>query len=251
MPRRNRRRGGQGRGRGANQYRRDAQRDVMLTLRRELGDIRRTGQRAGRETRQAVTQSNNAYDALGAQLAGLDQPYQDTVSGIGADLSSQIAGLSPLMQQSSGAVPEAERAAGSGLVGTLGAGSLEQIASDRARNVAYNTSAQRQGGLERLTQQRNLRGELGDFREDLANRRLDLLSGVPAQVRQREDQLAQQAFDRRMALQAMALQQGQFGLQQSAFNLDASQQETMNRVWAKILNNPQALYAFLGLTGGP
>jgi hypothetical protein len=132
-------------------------------------------------------------------------------------------------------VPQSEISAGTGLFGAIGAGSLEDLASQRSRNVAYNTSAQRQGSMESAIARRNYQTDLHDTLKDIGQQRIDLMRSVPQQIQARMDQLRQIAFDQMMA-------QKNFGL--SAQSAALAQQQ------AAMQNNSSAAYSQLlgGLT---
>lgn len=220
----------------------------MLEFRRSRQALKRDRRQGMRESRQAQTQVGNVYDQLGPSLDAINSQYQTQTAGIPGQLTEQIGSLSSMLGSNIGAVPDAERAAGTNLIGTLGAGTLEQLASDQSRNAAYGASASRQGEIQRLTDQRNILGERRDFQEDIRNRRQDLMSGTDQMIRQRQDELARQAFDRRMALQAMAISQGTYGYQSAQAAADITMTELEQRALAELLGNPQALAALFGLS---
>lgn len=224
-----------------------AVRDVMLSFRPARRALKRERKQGLREYRQGQQGIQSAYDQLGGSLDQLNSQYQAQVAPLAGQLTEQIGGLSSMLGSNIGAVPDAERAAGTGLVGTLGAGALQQLTSDQARNAAYGTSAARQGEVQRLTDTRNLNQDRRDFLSDIRDRRTDLMGGVDALIRQRQDQLQQQGFDRRMALANLGLQRGQFGLQQQAFNMQNSSQAAESSFWQDLLSNPAALRALLGI----
>lgn len=178
----------------------DAVRDVMLSLRPSRQAIRRSRRQGIADYRQFDAQAQNIGQQFQHQIAPLGGAYDAQIGDITGDLQGQLGSLTGLLGTSIGQVPDAERIAGANMMGTVGAGSLEGLASDRARNAGYQTSAQRQGAIETMTTRRNATTDLQNFLDDLSNQQQDLYSGSDSLIRQREDQLRQQAFDRAMAL---------------------------------------------------
>lgn len=191
-----------------------ARRDVMLSVRPELQDIRRARRQGTREYHTASNRVGDIYGGLQHELAPLGAQYGNQANDIAGDFTTQLGGLTDLLGSNVQGVPQGEISAGTGLFGTIGAGALEQLAGERGRNLAYNASAQRQGGIEKMTGQRNMLSDLQDFRKDLSQQRLDVTRGTPADIRQRLDELRDAAFQRQLAekqfgLQARSLNQGQ------------------------------------------
>lgn len=176
-----------------------ARRDVMLSLRPQLQDLRRTGKQARRQYRQSSHQVGDIYGALQDQLAPLGGQYGQQATQIASDLQGQLAGLTGGLGSTVPGVPASEIAAGTGMFGTIGAGALEQLASDRARNAAYQTSAQRQGAEEQAITKRNYLTDLTNFRSDLADQRHSLMGGASQSILQRLADLRDQAFQQSLA----------------------------------------------------
>jgi hypothetical protein len=208
-PRQRRRRRRRG---GSPDFRR-ARRDVMMSFkpyRRELGQARKEGIR---DFKTANARVGNVYGGLASELAPLSGQYADQMTGVREGLSSDLGGLADMLGSTVPGVPQSEIAAGTNMFGTLGGGGLEQLASQQARNVGYNTSAQRQGALEKMTAQRNYGQDLTNFLSDLRGQRTDAARDIPGLIRQRMDELSDRGFDRSMALR-------EFGLRSKAAGLD-------------------------------
>lgn len=196
--------------RGSPAYQR-AKRDVMLSYRpyrRELRQARREGRR---DYRQANARVGDVYGALDRELAPLSGQYAGQMEGITQGLQGNLAGLTDLLGGVEG-VPQSEVTAGAGLFGTIGAGGLSELASQQARNVGYNTSAQRQGSMERAVTQRNYRQDLTTFLDDLRRQRVDAARDLPGLIRQRMDEINDRNFERSMALREFTLRARQVGL---------------------------------------
>jgi len=233
---------------GSDLYRR-AVRDVMLSFRPARRALRRERRQGLREYRQAQQRSGEAYDQLAGSLDQLNSQYQAQVAPIAGQLTSQIGALGQMLGTDIGAVPEAERAAGTGLVGTIGAGTLEMLASDAARNAAYGTSAARQGEIQRLTDSRNLAAGRRDFLSDIRDRRTDLMGGIDQLIRQRQDELTQQGFDRRMALADLAMARGRYGMDRAAFNTQQGYDSAIGAFLQQAMSDPDMLRELLWIGG--
>lgn len=245
-PKPNRKRGRQGGGMKASDAYQQAHREVRNSVQDYLNTLKRSGKQAARQTTQTNQRTQDVYGALGTQLSALDAPYQSTMAEIGNNLSTQTAGLAPLLQQSVGQAPQTETAAASGLLGAIGSGGLSQLASSAATNAGYNQSAARQGSIESAITQRNALSDLGNFRQDLGQQRVDIMRQVGPQTLQRMDQLKQQGLDRRLALANLAISQGQYGMQQTAFATDQASQLSQQNIWNQIMQNPGILKLLFG-----
>lgn len=179
--------------------RKDAVRDVRLANRPEIQATKRAGRQARRITRQASNRTQNIYSALGEQLAPLTGQYQQGMEGITSGYQQDLAGLAGMLGSTVPGVPSGEITAGTGLFGTIGAGTLGQLSSEQARNLAYNTSAQRQGATESAVTQRNYQQDLANTLKDFSQRRIDIAAGMKPEILSRMDTLSQIAFQQAMA----------------------------------------------------
>jgi hypothetical protein len=212
-----------------------ARRDVMLSERPYIQELNRTRRQAKQDTRHASRRTRSIYGALGQALKPLGADFTNQSHGISQGLQSDLGGFESHLGSTVPGVPQSEISAGTGLFGTIGAGSLEDLASQRSRNLAYNTSTQRQGSMESAVAQRNYQTDLRDTLKDIGQQKIDLMRSTPQQIQARMDQLRQIAFDQMMS-------QKQFGL--SAQSAALAQQQ------AAMQNNSSAAYSQLlgGLT---
>jgi hypothetical protein len=197
--------------RGSPAFRR-ARRDVMLSYRPYKRELRQARREGVRDFRTANRRVGNVYAGLQNELAPLSGQYATQMEGIRSNLTSDLGGLTDLIGSSVAGVPASEISAGAGLFGTLGAGGLSELSSQQARNVGYNTSAERQGSLEKMTAQRNYGQDLTYFLSDLRGQRMDAARDLPGLIRQRMDELNDRNFDRSMALKEFALRAKSAGM---------------------------------------
>ncbi len=183
----------------------DARRDVMLSYGPALDALRRARRQSKRDFRRSRRQVKGVYRGLGQELRGLGQGYQGESREIAGDLRGDLAGLTGLLGSGVAGVPSSEITAGAGLFGSIGAGALEGLADARARGLAYNTSARRQGSIESALTQRNMLQDLGEFRRELSQQKVDLLRRTPAEIRARLDELRRIAFEQGLSSQELAL----------------------------------------------
>jgi hypothetical protein len=222
MPPRNRNRN-RNRGNNRTPLEKRAARDVKLAQRPELQAYHRAGQQASQQYQTDAQRVQDVYGALSGQLEALAAPYQQQVTDIGTQLTGQIAQLPGITTQSIGAAPPAERAAGTALSSTIGAGTLEQLAAGAARNAAYNTSAQRQAGIESAVTQRNFGVDLQNFLDDLSERRLGVIEERRPLMLQRLDELRDQKFQQRMAEEQLGLERGQLNINRGQLDINRGQ----------------------------
>lgn len=179
--------------------------DVQVSFQPQLDAIKQAQLAAQQQYADDAARVQNIYGALLNQLGPLSGTYDTAAQGIAGDLSSQIGGLAGLLGSSVEGVPASEITAGTNAVGTQGTGALESLAVDRSRNLDYNTSAQRQGGIEQMTASRNYLMDLQDLMDQYAQQGLDITAQMPALIRSRLGELRDQRWQRKMA-------QKEFGL---------------------------------------
>jgi hypothetical protein len=221
-----------------------ARRDVMLSERPYLQELKRTRKQAIRDTRHASRRTKSIYRGLGHELRPLGGKFDNQAQDISQGLQSDLGQFESHLGSTVPGVPQSEITAGTGLFGTIGAGSLEDLASQRSRNNAYNTSTQRQGSMESAIARRNYQVDLHDTLKDIGQQRLDLLRSTPQQIQARMDQLRQIAFDQMMA-------QKQFGLSAQSAALaqqQAAMQNQSSAAYSQLLGGltPQQIAALFG-----
>lgn len=215
--------------------RRRATNDVMASYQPMLDAIERAKIEAEQQYKSDSGRVGDIYGALVTQLQPLTGQYKTANTEIANDLTSQIGGLANLLGSSVEGVPQSEITAGTNSVGTQGAGTLETLASDRARNVGYNTSAVRQGGIEGMTASRNYLQDYQDLLDQISQRSLDLTSETPALIRQRIGELRDQQWQKEMANK-------EFGLRAAAAAAQAKGDKAMYQYLMEAIN---------GLDNGP
>jgi hypothetical protein len=178
-------------------------------FRRELAQTRREGTR---DYREAMRRTGQVYGALGRELEPLSGQYASQMGDVRSNFSGDLAGLAGMLGSTVPGEPTGEISAGTGYFGAIGAGGLSELASAQGRNAAYNTSAMRQGSLEKGMAQRNYTQDLQDFRGDIRRERIDAARDMPGLIRQRVDELRDRGFDRSMALREFALRSKQAGM---------------------------------------
>ncbi len=181
-----------------------ARRDVMLALRPELNAIDREEARARDDYEEMLAQSGNIYDALLSQLAPLGPQYQTGAEAISSGLQTSLSDLANSIGLSAMDTAAPETAAALAAYGSVGSGGLSTLASQMARNLGYQTSAQRQGAIEREEVARNLMQELRDALEALSERRLSATDKLDQMILQRLDQLREQRLTQQLAQSQMA-----------------------------------------------
>jgi len=197
---------------------RQATRDVRLSNKPALQAIKRESKRGANEYADYMGAADWAYKGLINELQGLNPQYNQISNNIADSLNAQLGELAGLLGTANPAnapegspegiaygTPAGEAAAAAGLYGTLGAGGLELLGSQRQRNLGYTTSAKRQGAIERETAQTNLIQDYQDFQQEMRDRRLGITSTMPLEIRQRIDQIKQQNLQNRIAREQLAI----------------------------------------------
>lgn len=121
----------------------------------------------------------SVYGAYPGEIKNYMQGYTGRMENIAGNLTDQLAGFTDLLGSSG---PAGELAAAGGLFGQLGAGGLERLADNAARNQSYMASTLTEGELAARSAMDNL------------------YQMIPAAVLQRVDELRQQALQNRMTL---------------------------------------------------
>lgn len=225
--------GGDGKGGGKGNKRRKRQqeqqrfynragRDVRLALDPLLEALSREGTLAERQFRTDADRFRDIYGSLDRELQPLTGQFREQMSGVTEDFQGQLGELAQLLGSQVPGVPQSELTAGAGAFGALGAGALGELASARGRNVAYNTSAERQGGIEQAVTHRNALVDLENYLSELSRRRADVQEDIPDLFRQRLDELRDQSWQREMARK-------EFGLRAAATKSQVGSDKSLNR----------------------
>lgn len=186
---------------------RRARRDVRLAIDPVLDEIRRAQRSAGRDYEQNAERVADIYGALGDEIRPLGGQYDTQAQRISGDLNTVLGGLAgllgPSMEAFAGLSPEdaagaqaqllgaaaPEGQAAVNMFGALGAGGQSLLANDRSRNLGYQTSAQRQVGLDRSALEKSFLQDYRDLLDDIKQQRLDVMQDVPSQIMARLDEL--------------------------------------------------------------
>lgn len=190
--------------------RKKARADVNLALMPQRQLLSRQRNQAIRDTNARGNQLQALYGGLNDTLKGLSGPLDNQLQGISGDLTDQ---LKALTGQLGTAGPGGELAAAAGLFGNIGAGALGQLASDRARNVTYNTSAIRQGAEEGLVAGRNNRQDLLNELADIRQQQAQVGSMFGPQFLSHLDDVRDQRFQEGLALKEFGLRKDQLAQQ--------------------------------------
>lgn len=188
-------------GRGGGGIRRDAKRDVGLAIRPELREIRNAKRGLKRDYRGYANQMGGLYGILGRELGGIGGQMSGEFDEVQGDYTQGVESIMSALGQTT--APDQ-----AGFLNTLGSFALagqNDLSTDASREVAWNASNQRQGGLESMVLQRNIRGDLQEGLDDLRTARRDVIHDRGPMLMQRMDQLREQQFARSMALKELAL----------------------------------------------
>lgn len=188
-----------------------AQRDVRLAFRPEMRAIDRAQDQARDDYEEADNRIKEIYDSLQANLAPLYGQYDAQSQQITQDLTGQLQQMSSMMGMTpamTGAAAEGQAAAGA-FTG-IGAGGLSLLASERSRNLGYQTSTQRQGELERATLRKNYLEDFRDIVESLKEREIDVQGDKASAIIQRLDELRDQRYSRGMQERELDIAEQQF-----------------------------------------
>ena len=194
-----------------------ARRDIKVAYQPYLDEIDRQREQEEREYGQNTERVGDIYKALQSTLAPLGGQYDTQAQKIAGDLTTQLGSLSGLLkplslgdptltgqdaaaanaQYTQMAAPEVN--ANLGAFGALGAGGQTLLASDRSRNLGYQTSTQRQVGLDRNAIEKDFLQDFRDTMDDFRAQRMDLVNRQPGEILARLDQLRQSRKDNRLA----------------------------------------------------
>lgn len=174
-----------------------------------MEQIARTRKSARGDYEMAQDRIGNVYDALARELAPLQGAYDQQSQAIAAQLLASQQGLAPLLEMS----PEftgfyaGETGAAQNLLGTLASGGQTLMANDRMRNLAYNTSAKRQAGIDESNLQSRYLAEYKELLDDIRQQKIDTLQDVPTQILSRLDELRDRRRQNRLAEAELALRE--------------------------------------------
>lgn len=189
-----------------------ARRDVMFAIDPILDEIKRQQESSEREYEQNASRVAGIYDDLGAELAPVGNAYQKQAQGISGDLNAALGGLAGLLapsaESANALIPSGdEAAAGVGMFGSIGAGGQTMLASDRSRQLGWDTSLQREVPLQSADYERRFLQDFRDTIDDIQQQRFDTMRDVPSQVLARLDQLRDSKRQNKLAKAELALRE--------------------------------------------
>ncbi len=217
-------------------YYQEALNEVMLSIQPTLNQIQRARHQVIHDYHNRMQTARRVYGAQGNQLSDIGGDYNTQAAPIAGQLTDQLGGLSSLLGSSNGIPAEGEMQAGRNMIGAIGSGTLETLASNQGRNAAFNSSARRQGALESMTARRNYTSDLQNYLDDLHSRNVDTMESVPAQVQSVERSLSNDAFNRRMSLAQLALSRRGLSDQEAATAAAQAAADAQNRYTRHIIN---------------
>jgi hypothetical protein len=157
---------------------------------RAARDIRVSQQPLVDQLERSMGATQSAYGGYQDLLGGMQGQYGQQTGDISQDLMNQYSQLAGML---GGAAPPTEAGAANQLFGGAGAGALGILASDQQRNVDFQRSAQREGGLASRYSQDNLIQQMNE-----------LYAQRPQLIRQRTDELRDQSLERQLAQSQIA-----------------------------------------------
>lgn len=172
--------------------------DIDLALHPYLAQIDRAQTDAQQQYQKDVTRTGNIYQGLQNDLAPLDNQYNAAAKDISGNLSDSLGALAKDIP--SGGFGQ-ENKAFSDAFGAAGASGLGMLASDAARQAAYQGGAQTQAAAEQASTQSNFLGDYQDALDQLRNRRMDVTEQAPKMVTSRLDELTQNALEGNLSVQ--------------------------------------------------
>jgi hypothetical protein len=224
-------RGGGGGGNDGNAVYQEARRRLHLMMQPYMMQLRQNIRSERQDTNKENSAIGNIGTALQGSLSALVDPYQQQMAGVQSDLTGNLNALMPTMQDQVGGAPQTEQAAAMGVVGSIGAGQQGILAGQRATELGYNTSAQRQGAEEVAINQKNNLSDFFDTKSNIRDQMAQLKSQAPAQLDQLIQEIEQRNLNNKLGLGQLAISRGNLGvaqgglnLQREALNLDAAQQ---------------------------
>jgi hypothetical protein len=201
-------------------------RDIDVAYGAQLDALDRDITGAQRDTDQYRAQLEAIYNAFGRQVQPLTGEYKTEMGDIKDTYTQDIAGLANLLGTST---PAGEMAAAAGLLGNIGGGGLNLLASQQARNVGYNTSALRQGEIESVVSQ-------GNALQDLAN----YVTGVREEKRDIRGQMPEAALSRmediRDTMRQYGLAKKEFGLRNRALDAQILSDQALSDYYEQLLS---------------
>lgn len=166
--------------RGKRKLQARARRDVRLSYRPLI-----------RETKRAQRAAKSAYGAVPGELENIYEDYTGQSNQIASNLVDQLGQLHGALP--SGQLgPAPELSAFNGAYGSAGEAALGSLGSQAQRNISFGASTEAQAAIEK-------RSAL----DNLIQQRLQLMQGMPAEIRARVDELREQRLTQQLARSQM------------------------------------------------
>lgn len=179
------------------QLRRRARRDVRFANQGTFRDLERQKREARDIYEEGVTEAGDVWGRTNDMLGELMPNFKSSTENIGSDYISQLGSLAGTLGLQ--APDSTEDMASQQLIGTLGAGTLGNLAEGQQRNLSWMQSSKRQALYERNTMEKNYLEAFQDIVDEIGKTRFDLRQDMSTQVMSRIDQLRDERANRRLA----------------------------------------------------
>lgn len=200
---------GGGNNRGRRNFTRQATQMIRGLDRPTMRQLAQQEARARDVTQELGTQSRNVYSALQDELRNVGAYYEGQYPGIAQGLNENLAPLG----QMQGSFNPGEVGASQAVLTAAGAGGQQLLASDRARNVGYGASTERQAAIEKGVVQQNYLEQLADALAEIEAERSGMVRDRRLDIKNLAFELRQAQFDRAMALKDLALRKAALAAQ--------------------------------------
>lgn len=185
--------------------RKRARRDVRVALAPQFRDLERQEREASQLLETSTGRTGQTYERLQNDLARLLPGFVTQNQGIGQNLISDMGQLASTLGIN--APTSGEGQAAQNLMGNIGGGGLNLLASGAQRNLGYGQSSVRQAGIDQASIEQNYLNAFRDVVEEIRQGRFDLKGDMGQQISARLDELRDRRADRKLAQQELELRQ--------------------------------------------
>lgn len=179
---------------------------VNLAYQPQLDALAAAAAKAEADYAQRTAAIASLYGGLGGELGGIGATYEPAASSIANGYIANLGSVAGLFGGSSGDMAGSEVSAGNALGSAIGQTTMGLLSEGSQRNLNYNSSAIRQGGIDNTNTQKSLATDLQQYLDNVSLQRTQVEAQKAMAIRDELQRLRELRFQQNMAQKQFALQ---------------------------------------------
>lgn len=179
---------------------------VNLAYQPQLDALAAAAAKAQADYAQRTASIASLYGGLGGELGTIGSNYEPAAAAIANGYLANIGSVAGLFGGTSGDMAGSEVGAGNALGSAIGQSTMGLLSEGSQRNLNYNSSAIRQGGIDNTNTQKSLAMDLQQYLDNVSLQKIQVEAQKAMAIRDELERLRQLQFQQNMAQQQFALQ---------------------------------------------